>query len=339
MTRKRWRAGRARTSASVRPEAATTVGSDEPWSSEGASLSTVIGTGSAADPWRTTLTQRTRTNGEAPGFTLAQTFSYVAGDDTVLLALTVTPPANNTQPVKLYHGTDANLAAREDGPALVLPSATNPRVVGVARTAAPVGFIGYLRVDPFAHFFAGACCTAAGMDGAGDLSDAIDLDPDSDKLLAVQFDLGVITAPATVRVRMGFRSAPCTAGAGTAAAPDTGCTAGAPACDPDTLICVPCTNAGFCSNAIACDDGLQRCRACVDNMSAAAMDSGCGAAAPICDTAVLARQLQRVCGRRRGHLRGQRLQRRRTAVRGGKRRPCLRGLRRRCAARGARQWL
>ena len=263
-----------------------TVGSDEPWSSAGASLSTVTGTGSAADPWRATLTLRTRANGDAPGFTLAQTFSYVAGEDTVLLALTVTPPANNTQPVKLYHETDTNLDARRTGPRWVRPSATNPRVVGVARTAAPEGFIGYLRVDPFAHFFAGECCTAAGMDGAGDLSDVIDLDPDSDKLLAVQFDLGVITAPATVRVRMGFRSAPCTAGAGTAAAPDTGCTAGSPACDPDTLICVPCTNVGFCSNAIACDDGLQRCRACVDNMSAAGMDSGCGAAAPICDTAV-----------------------------------------------------
>ena len=122
----------------------------------------------------------------------------------MLLALTVTPPANNTQPVKLCHQTDTSLDASEEGPAWVRPGTSNPRVVGIARMADPAGFIGYLRVNPFAHFFAGDCCAAAGIGAAGDLGDVINPDPGTDKMLAVQFSLGAITAPTTVPRAYGF---------------------------------------------------------------------------------------------------------------------------------------
>ena len=254
-----------------------TIGDGEAWSVNGAALSEVSGSGTAADPWRVTVLLRTRVGANA-GFGLSQEIAYVEGEDTLLMTMTVIPPLNNTREVRLYHKTDTNVGDGSES-ARVEPSAADPRVVGVVHPDDQ--FVGYLRVDPWQQF--NAEDPFLSLEDVVDLDDAVGTDPDSDLGLAVQFDLGAIIVPATVRLRMGFGDVPCSASGGSAATPDTGCDAISPACDVETGVCVPCISNAFCGGGLSCDADLARCSFCADDHTAAAVDTGCEAGAPVCD--------------------------------------------------------
>lgn len=251
---------------------AATASVDTVWTAGG--QTPVTGSGTRADPWTSTTTL---TGG---GFTVRWTVTYTLPDDEMLIDLEVTPPAGNTQQVRLYHAIDTFLAGSDAGPAYIRPSAADPAVVGVRRLDV---FEAFIRVaDPWDFFFSGlySQLLATEFDNGRDLGNVEDTSDTTDNGIGVEWSLGVLTAPRTLRYRLSFTDQFCSVGMGTL---DSGCIASRPACNPASLTCVECTADRYCATGV-CDVARSTCQPCLDSAAPGVADTGCGSATRICDT-------------------------------------------------------
>ena len=160
--------------------------------------SAVTGEGTLASPYEVITTV-----GNSQGFQVTTTVRYVVPQTFLDLKVVVTPPADNTQVVKLYHGVDTYLAGGDEGAAFVLPQTGNPSVLGVTRGGQYEVFItGNRPWDRYYSAYYGGVYSEPA--GGNDLSDTLDFSSDTDNGIAVQWTLGPITTPQEIKYRLSF---------------------------------------------------------------------------------------------------------------------------------------
>lgn len=158
------------------------------------SQTAVTGQGTAADPYQVI------TIVSAGGFRLAQTVRYVVPNVYFEVQLTLVPPAGNTQNVRVYHWLDTYLAGGDYGAAFWQPN-SNPTVVGVEKNGQYELLIQGSRA--WNAYFSGAYYRPGQlMELGGALDNTLDIDPNTDNGIAVQWDIAAPSSPVTWTYRL-----------------------------------------------------------------------------------------------------------------------------------------
>ncbi|MDP2305729.1 MAG: MopE-related protein [Pseudomonadota bacterium] len=162
------------------------------------SQSAVSGSGTSADPY----TVRTVVAAGTTGITLTQDIEYVYPEDYFFLTLEVDVPATNTAIIKLAHLVDTYLLGGDAGPAYV-DSSTDPRVVGVFKSSTYEAFVSL--GDNWDHYYSAHYNTQFSQIAAGgNLLDTLDYTTTTDNGIGVQWELGALTGPASIRYAIAF---------------------------------------------------------------------------------------------------------------------------------------
>ncbi|WP_189586356.1 DUF4347 domain-containing protein, partial [Litorimonas cladophorae] len=195
---------------------------------------TVTGSGTGSDPYIVTTTMFYDAGGlsgiydAATDFEVVITTTYSAPNPYFTQSVTITPPSTNTAPIKFYHTIDTYLNINvpaglnpDAGPGFTLDqSVGNPSVVGVARDADGDGTIDAFTAfaeqqggEEFDQYYSAAYdgsnlyggLPGVGINDGGDIQNTIDVNPNTDNGLGIQFNLDDPGVAQTFTYHIAFR--------------------------------------------------------------------------------------------------------------------------------------